>query len=167
MMDEFVTVFRSADESAEEDAKAVADVLNAAGISAVIADDDARGVVEGVIEVRVAALDAARAEQEIAARHVPEDEFADPDESHELDYVTVFNTGDGTSESESEALTVKSLLEANGVFAIVSGENVPIPSLGWEIRVAKEHEAEARRIISEARAAGPSGAEEAESETER
>jgi hypothetical protein len=166
-MEELVTVFRSGDESAEEDATAIADLLRNSGISPTLLDDDAPGVLEGVWEVRVAPADAARAEQLIAARDMPQDEFAAPDHSHELDFATVFSSGDGSRESEAEALTVKSLLEANGIYAISAGEGVPIPSLGWEIRVAREHEAEARRIIAEARAAGPSAAEEAEAETEK
>lgn len=166
-MEELVTVFRSGDESAEEDATAIADLLNNSGISATLLDDDAPGILEGVWEVRVAPSDAARAEQLIAVRDMPQDEFANPDRSHDLDFVSVFSTGDGSRESEAEALTVKSLLEASGIYAIVAGEGVPIPSLGWEIRVAREHEAEARRVIAEARAAGPSGAEEAEAETEK
>jgi hypothetical protein len=166
-MEDFVTVFRSADESAEEDAGAVAEVLKNAGISPSVVDDDAPGVLEGAWEVRVPASESALAEQVIAARHVPEDEFADPDKSHNMDFVTVFNTGDGSHESEAEALLVKGLLESNGIYATVAGEGVPIPSLGWEIRVAQEKEAEARRIIAEARQAGPSAADEAEAETEK
>lgn len=166
-MEELVTVFRSADESAEEDATAVAELLEDEGISPTLLDDDAPGVPEGTWEVRVAASDRARAERLIAAHHAPQDEFSNPDESHKLDYVNVFNTGDGTDEGQAEALTLKTLLDANGIYALVAGEGVPIPSLGWQVRVARKQAAEARRIIKEARQAGPSAADEAEAETER
>lgn len=165
-MEELVTVFRSGDESAEEDALAIAETLRDAGISPTVLDDDAPGVTEGVWEVGVPAADSARAEQLIAARHLPEDEFANPDKSHGLDFATVYRSGDG-AESETEALTIKSLLEANGIEALIAGRTVPFPNLGWEVRVAKEQAVEARAIIAEARANGPSGAEEAEAETER
>ncbi|HUA85296.1 MAG TPA: DUF2007 domain-containing protein [Bryobacteraceae bacterium] len=165
-MDELVTVFRSGDESAEEDAMAIAEILRDAGISPTVLDDDAPGVPEGVWEVRVAAADSARAEQLIAAEHMPEDEFSKPDKSASLDFETVYSTCDG-GENEAEALTIKSLLESNGIEVVISGQNAQFPNLGWEVRVAREHAAEARNIIADAQAAGPSGAEEAEAETER
>ncbi|HLH40267.1 MAG TPA: DUF2007 domain-containing protein [Bryobacteraceae bacterium] len=164
-MDELVTVFRSPDESAEQDASAIAELLREAGISPVVLDDEAPGVPEGVWEVRVPAADSARAEQLIAAWRAPEDEFSSPDRSPELDFITVYSSGDG-GESESEALTIQSLLKANGIDAEIAGVRGPFPNLAWEVRVAKEHALEARRIIEEARAAGPSAAEEAEAETE-
>ena len=57
-------------------------------------------------------------------------------------------------------------LEANGIDATIAGQGIPFPNLGWEVRVARERAEEARRIIDEARASGPSGAEEDEAETE-
>lgn len=166
MMEHAVTIFRSADENAREDATAIAEMLKNQGVSATLLDDHSRGVVEGTWEVRVAAADKARAEQLIAS-HPVEDEFANPDQSHRLDLVTVFRSGEGSVETEAEALTITSLLEANGIDAIVAGMGVPIPSLGWEVRVAKERADEAKSIIAEARAAGSAAAERAEAETEK
>lgn len=145
---------------------AIAETLRDAGISPTVLDDDAPGVPEGVWEVRVAAADSARAEQLIAAEHLPEDEFANPEKSRALDFETVYSSSDG-GESEAEALTIKSLLEANGIETVIGGQTVPFPNLGWDVRVARGQAAEARKIIAEAEAAGPSGAEEAEAETER
>ena len=164
-MDELVTVFRSADENAEQDAAAIAEVLRDAGISPTLLNDKAPGVPEGAWEVRVPASDSPRAEDLIAARRAPEDEFANPDQSPQLDFATVYSSGDG-AEGEAEALMIQGLLEANGIDAVIAGHGVPFPNLGWEVRVARERAEEARRIIEEARAAGPSGAEEAEAETE-
>jgi len=166
VMDELVTVFRSADESAREDAAEIAEILNSEGMAATLLDDDAPGVPEGVWEVRVPAADAERADQLIAARQLPEDEFSQPDRSHALDLVSVFSSADGATEGDTEALTVKGLLEANGISAVMAGQQDQFPNLGWEVRVAREHAAEARRIIAEAQANGPAAAEEAEAETE-
>ena len=165
-MEDLVTVFRSADENAREDATAIAEMLRDAGISATLLDDDAPGVPEGVWQVSVPAGDSARAEQMIATRTAADEELEKPDQSHDLDLVTVFEAGEGATESEAEALTVKGLLEANGIFAVVTGMEVPIPSLGWKVQVRKDKEAEAQRVISEAQAAGPEAADQAEAETE-
>jgi hypothetical protein len=85
------------------------------------------------------------------------------EESHDLDLVTVFQSAGTTS--EMEALSVKSLLEASGIAAVVVGTQ-PLPSLPEEVRVAQEHVTEAKRIIADALAAGAAGAAEAEKQTE-
>jgi hypothetical protein len=159
-MDQLVTAFRSADEDAQDDATEVAELLKSEGIEAVLLNDDAVGVPEGAWEVRVPAADAARAEALIAG--LPEDEEVDP--SEDLDLVTVFESGDGAADSESEAYAIKNLLESAGLYTLLVGADVPIPSLNHQVQVAKEHEAEARRLIAEARAEGRAAAEtEAES----
>jgi hypothetical protein len=85
------------------------------------------------------------------------------EESHDLDMVTVFQSAGTTS--EMEALSVQSLLEAAGITAMVVGAQ-SLPNLPEEVRVAKEHVTEAKRIIADALAAGPAGAAEAEKRTE-
>jgi hypothetical protein len=85
------------------------------------------------------------------------------EESHDLDMVTVFQSAGTTS--EMEALSVQSLLEAAGITAMVVGTQ-SLPNLPEEVRVAKEHVTEAKRIIADALAAGPAGAAEAEKQTE-
>ena len=77
--------------------------------------------------------------------------------------VTVFQSAGTTS--EMEALSVQSLLEAAGITAMVVGAQ-SLPNLPEEVRVAKEHVTEAKRIIADALAAGPAGAAEAEKRTE-
>ncbi len=76
------------------------------------------------------------------------------EESHDLDLVTVFQSAGTTS--EMEALSVQSLLEASGIAAVVVGAQ-SLPNLPEEVRVAKEHETEAKRIIADALAAGACG----------
>jgi hypothetical protein len=85
------------------------------------------------------------------------------EESHDLDLVTVFQTAGTTS--EMEALSVQSLLEASGIAAVVVGTQT-MPNLPEEVRVAKEHVTEAKRIIADALTAGAAGAAEAEKRTE-
>lgn len=85
------------------------------------------------------------------------------EESHDLDLVTVFQSAGTTS--DMEAVAVQSLLEASGIAAVVVGAEV-LPNLPEEVRVAKEHATEAKRIIAAALAAGPAGATEAERQTE-
>lgn len=159
-MQEPVTVFRSADENARDDAAGVAELLKSQGIEALLLDDRAPGVPEGVWEVRVEAAEASRAETLLAESREP------PDESHDLDLVTVFRSGDGSSEGDMEALTVKNLLDAAGFDAVLVGAKVPFPNLTQEVRVPRENADEARQIIQEARAHGAAAADEAEAESE-
>ncbi|HWZ29782.1 MAG TPA: hypothetical protein VNX18_00515 [Bryobacteraceae bacterium] len=161
-MNDLVTVYRSADEDAQEDAADVAGLLKSEGIEATLLDHHARGVPEGAWEVHVRPADVARAETLIAGMA----ENGTPDQSHDLDLVTVYQSGDGSSEGEMEALSVKSVLEAAGIEAILIGGEVPIPSLGQVVKVARDQVAEARRVIAEAQVGGPKAAEDAEAESE-
>lgn len=160
---ETVTVFRSADPSAEDDAKSVLNSLTTNGIPASLVDDRTPGVPQGVWEIRVAPSDQARAEQWIAT-HPVEDEFANPDESRDLDMVTVFRSA-GTG-NESEARLVKGLLDSNGIHAMLVGDD-RFPNLSEHVRVPRVEVTEAKRLIANALDAGAAAAEEAEAETEK
>ncbi len=160
-MEQPVTIFRSAEPEAKEEAAAVAEMLQQEGIAATLVDDSAPGVPQGVWEVRVAPADAPRAE----ALAATEEESDQIDESPGLDLVTVFDTGSGSTE-EMEVQTIKNILEANGIEAVVVG-GTPIPSTGQEVQVAREHVTEAKRLIAEALAAGPAAADEGEAATEK
>ncbi|MCS7026864.1 MAG: VOC family protein [Bryobacteraceae bacterium] len=81
------------------------------------------------------------------------------DASHELDLEPVF-TAVG-ADAELEALAIHSMLEANGVHAVVVGSSA-LPNLPFEVRVPSEERDLALRLIEEAKAAGPAAAEEAE-----
>lgn len=157
-MESQVVVFRSADETASEDAAKVREMLSEQGVPSELADDSAPGVPSGAWEVRVTAEDRVRAE-DLIARFQPEDEFANVDASEDLDEVTVFQSAGGTS--EMEAASVQALLEASGIAAAVV-DDARFPNLGQEVRVAREHVNAARQLIADALAAGPAGAEEAE-----
>jgi hypothetical protein len=156
---ETVTVFRSADPTAQDDATRIAEMLNAQGVAATLLDDSAPGVPAGAWEVSVSSEDSTRADALIAANPI-EDEFSNPSESHRLDMVTVFRTG-----AESEAMTVQALLESNGIEAMIVGD-ARLPNLPEQVRVPRDRITEAKRLIAAALATGSAGAEEAEAGTE-
>lgn len=162
-MDELVTVFRSADSGAQEDAAEIVKLLGDSGIQASLLDDNSPGVLAGAWEVQVRPSDAARADALIAENWEEEDEFSNPDESHDLDLVTVFRSvGTGM---ESESMSVKAMLDSNGIYCMVISDP-RWPNLPAEVRVPRDREAEAKRLIESALAAGPAGADEAEFGTE-
>jgi len=161
-MDELVTIFRSADSGAEEDAAEIVELLGESGIQASIVDDQTPGVLAGAWEVRVHPSDSARAEA-LIADNWDEDEFSNPDESHQLDMVTVFRSvGTGM---ESESMSVKAMLDSNGIEAMVVSDP-RWPNLPAEVRVRRDRADEAKCLIENALATGPEGADEAESGTE-
>lgn len=147
------------DADAAEDADCIVDLLTDAGIKAVLLDESAPGVPEGVFEVRVPATDAARAEELIAENPVS-DETEKVDLSSDLDLETIAG-----SASEMEATSIKNLLESNGITAVLVGDSV-LPNFPFELRVARDQVARARVLISEAEKTGPAAAEEAERESE-
>jgi hypothetical protein len=154
-----ITIFRSADDRAEDDARAIAQLLNDSGIPATLLDDSERGVPEGAWEVCVAQADGSKADALIATHPLD----SAHDDSHDLDMITVFRSA-GT-DTESEALTVKGLLRASGLPAEIVGDT-RYPNLPQQVQVPRSKAAEARRLIAEALAAGPAAAEEAEAEGE-
>lgn len=158
---EWITIFRSAETDAESEAARIADRLHAAGIDSRQAGDDTPGVVTGTWEVRVAPENAARAESVIAG--FSPDTAPQGDASHALDLVTIFSSQN--VDAESEALAMQSVLEANGIPALLSG-TPQIPSFPFKVQVPKDRIADAERVLAEARAAGPAAAEEAEAQSE-
>jgi len=158
---ELVTVFRSGDAEAEEQAGAVRDMLAGAHMDALVFDDSAAGVPEGVYEVRVPAAQAAEAEEFIATRK--DSVLGGPDVSEDLDMVPVFVSD--ASDAEMLATQIRSILEANEIPSVLVNSSA-FPSLPYEIRVPRERLDEARQVIAAAEAAGPAAAEEAERATE-
>ena len=156
-----LTVFRSAESSAEEECSDIRTFLAENGIDAKVAGDDAPGVVSGSYEIRVAAEDADRATELIAT--LPEDaQQADP--SHGLDLVSIYRS-ESTPSAEMEAMGLKAILDSSGIEAVVMGGSM-MPNLPVEVRVTSEDEVRARAVIAEAAAAGPEAADEAELSTE-
>jgi hypothetical protein len=143
-------VYRSMDASAAEDCQEILDLLKDAGIAAVLWDDSAPGVPEGVFEVRVPTANAAQADKLIAENPLP-DEVEEVDPSSELDLETI-----ASATSEMEATGMKSFLDSNGIAAVLVGDSV-LPNLAFEVRVARDQADRARRLVQEAQRAGPSG----------
>ena len=156
---DLITVYRSMDADAKEDADCIVELLSDAGIQAVLLDDTAPGVVEGVFEVRVPASAAARAEELIAENPLP-DEVEEVDDSPALDLETI-----ASATSEMEAMSIKNLLESNGVSTVLVGDSV-LPNFPFEVRVARDQVDRARVLLADAERIGAAAAEEAELESE-
>jgi len=157
-----VTVYRSMDADAAEDADCILELLTDAGIRAVLLDDSAPGVPEGVFEIQVPAPDAARAEEVIADNPLAEDdeEAEEVDPSSELDLETI-----ASATSELEAMSIKNLLDSNDIAAVLVGDSV-LPNFPFEVRVARDQAERARMLIANAEQTGPAAAEEAERASE-
>ncbi len=156
---DLVTVYRSMDADAKEDADCIIELLTDAGIQAVLMDDAAPGVPEGVFEVRVPSADASRAE-EIIAENPRANEVDEVDPSPSLDLETI-----ASEASEMEATGIKNLLESNDIAAVLVGDSV-LPNFPFEVRVTHDQADRARVLIAEAERTGPAAAEEAERASE-
>ncbi len=151
-----VTVFRSADSNAEEQAIEVRDLLVEAGIEAELLTGREHGIVAGGYEVRVPMARAEEAEKLIAAHR---EQIETPvDASEDLDMVPVFSSD--AHNAEMLATAIHSLLEANGIPSIIVGA-AGFPSLPFEVRVPRARLEEAQQAIRAAEEAGPEAAEEA------
>jgi hypothetical protein len=155
---DLVTVYRSMDATAKEDCDVVAEMLTEEGLTPTIFDDSAPGVPEGVFEVQVPASQSRKAEELIAENPLP-DEVEEVDDSEDLDLETIYH-GDGTL-AEVESMEVKNVLQSSGIAAIVVGNSV-LPTMSFEVRVARDQVDRARQVIQEAQAGGPKAADEAE-----
>jgi len=160
---DLITVFRSADDDAHEEAEAVRELLSGERLEPVLLDDSAPGVPEGAYEVRVPPQQSARAEELIGEAHLPDDELTNVNETSEMDMETVFSAPAGTT-AEMESMSIKSILEGAGIAAMIIGDQV-LPNLPFEVRVARDHAEQARKLIEEARAGGPAAAEQGATES--
>ncbi len=129
------------DADAKEDAESILQLLSDAGIQAVLLDDSAPGVFEGVFEVRTPAADAARAE-DLIAENATDEEAEELDPSSDLDLETI-----ATALSELEATGMKNFLDSSGIPAVLVGDTV-LPNLAFEVRVEREQAAAARKLIA-------------------
>ncbi len=77
--------------------------------------------------------------------------------------VTLFNSSN--HDSEMEAMAIHSILQASGIQSVLVGSST-LPVLAFEVQVQKEDLAEAKRILADAREAGPAAAIEAEAASE-
>ena len=138
------------DAGADEESASIRDFLASQGITAERLNDSAPGVPEGAFEVRVSSADSEKAEQ-LIAENFP-DEKQEGDASSNLDLETVFR-GEAGATSEFEAMSVKNLLEFNGITAVLVGDSI-LPNLAFEVRVARDQAKLARELIVQAEQAG-------------
>lgn len=96
-------------------------------------------------------------------REPESEEPQEVDTSPDLDMVALFSSSN--HKAEMEALSIQSLLEANGIPSVLVGPST-IPSLEFQVRVPRHLVDDAARTVAEARAAGPEAAEEAEEASE-
>jgi hypothetical protein len=82
---------------------------------------------------------------------------------HELDMVPVFSSSN--HDAEMEAMALHALLESNGLESAVVGTST-LPVVEFQVQVPRTQVPDAEKIMEEARAMGPAGAEEAEAESE-
>lgn len=143
-----VTVFRSADSSAGDDAEQVCDLLVEAGLTAIAVDDSEPGVIEGCWEVRVPASQAEQADQVIAASAAEMEDSGNP--SDDLNLISLFE--EGTALTELEAMNLKTLLEANSIPAVVVGSS-QLPNIPFEVRVPQDMLEAAEQVVADASAA--------------
>ena len=85
------------------------------------------------------------------------------DVSHEMDMVPIYSS-QGV-DAEMEADVIHGVLESNGIPSVVVRPGA-YPVLGFELHVPQSRVEEARRVISEAQAAGPDAAAEGEAASE-
>ncbi len=157
---EMVTVFRSADAGATEEASAILDLLADAGLNAMLLTDEYPGVLQGTTEVRVpaeeeeAALDAIDAANGGAVEGSP---------SHGYDLVELYR-GQGTT-GEVEAMSIRAVLDANHVPSVLIG-STQLPNLPFRVMVPQIFVETAQQVLDEAEGAGPAAAEHAAAATE-
>jgi hypothetical protein len=158
---DLVTVYRSADSDADQDAEAMLNYLAANGLHPLIVDDTAVGVVPGSYEVRVPASEASAAETLVNSFDPDAPQPANP--SADLDMVPIASMMGATG--EMEAMGIKSVLDAAGIPNVLIGGST-LPNLEFQVRVAQADVAQAKAVLAEAEAAGPAAAVEAERESE-
>jgi hypothetical protein len=90
-------------------------------------------------------------------------EFTPTEPTPEESLVPVFSSSN--HDAEMEALTIKGILDASGIPALIAGPHV-LPNLEFQVQVPEHLVNAAQELINEARAAGPAAAAEAEAMTE-
>jgi hypothetical protein len=92
-----------------------------------------------------------------------QDPVRELDESSDFDMVTLFSSSN--HDGEMEATSIHAMLQANGLPSVVVGPSV-LPSLDFQVQVPQAYIEEAKRVLQEARDAGPQAAAEAEAASE-
>jgi hypothetical protein len=153
---QMVTVFRSADRTAEADASTAFDLLSDAGLTPALLNDQFPGVPVGCYEVRVPPDEEEQALDTLDQGMVPaEAEAGDP--SHAFDLVEIYR-GAGTT-GEVESLSIRSVLDANHIPSVLVG-TPQMPNLPFRVMVPAAYAESAQRVLDEA-SGEPAGSESA------
>jgi hypothetical protein len=158
---ELVTIFRSMDSSASDEANEISSLLENAGLDPVVQDDTAPDVPAGAFVVKVPEDQAVRADEILENAEELETEPGDP--SHSMDLETIFSAMGALA--EVEALGIRNVLDANGIPTVYVSPP-QYPNLRFVVKVPQRYMSQAEQILADARAAGPEAAEEAEREGE-
>ena len=158
--DELITVYRSMDAEAKEDAENILELVNRCRAFKRPCWMTPRPVCRKAFsKCRCPPRDAARAE-ELIAENPPPEEAEEVDDSSALDLEAV-----ASATSEMEAMSIRNLLESNDIATVLVGDSV-LPNFPFEVRVARDQADRARILIADAEKGGPAAAEEAERASE-
>jgi hypothetical protein len=159
---EMVTVFRSGDAGANEEASIIVDVLADAGLNAMMLTDDYPGVLTGTVEVRVPASEEEAALDALDA-HSATMGGEEGSPSHGYDLVELYR-GQGSG-GEVESLSIRAVLDANHIPSVLVGSS-QLPNLAFRVMVPQVFAEAAQQALDEAEGAGPAAADEAEAASE-
>ena len=84
------------------------------------------------------------------------DEVEEVDDSSDLDLETIFHIEGSSVTAEMQAMSIKNLLESNGIAAVLVGDSV-LPNFPFEVKVAREQAERASKLIEDARDRGSGG----------
>jgi len=159
---EMVTVYRSGDASANEEASVVVDLLAEAGLNAMLLTDEYPGVLQGTVEVRVPANEEEAALDVIDAQGSAVLPEGTP--SHGFDLVEIYRGMGATG--ELEAVSIRAVLDANHIPSVLVG-SMQMPNLAFRVMVPQIFAEAADQALDEAEKAGPDAAEAGEAAGEQ
>ncbi|MBM3796065.1 MAG: hypothetical protein FJW31_18850 [Acidobacteria bacterium] len=152
---EMVTVFRSAEDGAQDEAANIVDMLAEAGLNAMLLTEDYPGVPPGSVEVRVPE---AEEEQALDLIDAQVGQTMEGSTSHGFDLVELYR-GAGTS-GEVESVSIRAVLDANHIPSVLVGP-MQMPNLPFRVMVPQVFLDAAQQVLDEAAAAGPAVADAA------
>lgn len=150
----YVALYQSAHPNSEEEAHDILDTLREGGIGTVrIRQDDEPGGGVRSFLVEVDSSEVYDAQAFLEKKGINAEGL---DAGSSVDFRVVFFSD--KHDSEPEALSVQTLLEANGITAFLD-ESSPLPNFPHKVLVASADAARAREVIELAKATGPIDAE--------
>lgn len=152
---EMVTVFRSAEDGAQDEAANIVEMLAEAGLNAMLLTEEYPGVLPGSVEVRVPQTEEEQALDLIDAQA---GQTIEGSASHGFDLVELYR-GAGTS-GEVEAVSIRAVLDANHIPSVLIG-STQMPNLPFRVMVPQVFAEAAQQVLDEAVAAGPAAADAA------